>query len=266
MTRRKFLKNLAASGFVSGWTPELWSAMPVRPAEQTILLGGTAFALGMALARPTETLVVERGVVLAPEFTLTAGFSRLGAATSEIGRELCAQARRCGLLQGDRIELPPFSDFLASFFSLRGGRCLLETELISVERQNGSWQVGFFPLAIGGLVMTEAADFLDTTDLAWRNLGLDAVSSRHLGAMAREGDIAVELPAATTWREGRLRLFEEAERKMGRTIISEYAAFKTRYVDSKVGRRMSAGYWWNPSAQYGTFMEAFEAGYAWTMM
>ena len=86
MNRREFLKRGVIAGVVAAFSPEAFaSALTQGQGRKTLILGGSAFALGYALSHPEETVVLERGILLAPEFSATGDYAEPGAAKSPLG-------------------------------------------------------------------------------------------------------------------------------------------------------------------------------------
>lgn len=269
MDRREFLKCGAMAGAVTVFSPAAFAAaLAEGNRRKTLILGGSAFALGYALAHPGEAVILERGILLAPEFAATGDYAEPGEARSPLGRELLADMEKCGLLRGGRVELPPLSDFLSEFFASHGGRVFLNAELVSVETpRRGSFRLGIFGSAYTGVKTFTVDGFLDTTPTGWRDLGADAVKAKIFRAITDRGTFAAELPADADWHRARLALNEAfARRGDGAKILAETNGFEYSYGGAKVERKTSAGFVWKPSAQYSTLLDAFEEGVAWNTM
>ena len=269
MNRREFLKRGVIAGVVAAFSPQaLASALAQGQGRKTLILGGSAFALGYALAHPEDTVVLERGILLAPEFSATGDYAAPGAARSPLGRELLAGLEKNGLLRDGKVELPPLADFLSEFFASHGGRAFLNAELVSVETPHrGSFRLGIFGSAYTGVKTFAVERFFDTTPTGWRDLGADAVKAKFFRAITDRGAFAAELPADADWHRARLALHEEfARRGDGARILAEANGFEYSYGGAKVERKTSAGFVWKPSAQYSTLLDAFEEGAAWNTM
>ena len=269
MNRREFLKRGVIAGVVAAFSPEAFAAaLAGGQGRKTLVLGGSAFALGYALAHHAETVVLERGILLAPEFAATGDYAAPGAARSPLGRELLAALETSGLLRDGKVELPPLADFLSEFFASHGGRAFLNGELVSVETpRRGSFRLGIFGSAYTGVRTFTVDRFFDTTPTGWRDLGADAVKGKVFRAITDRGTFAAELPADADWHRARIALNEAfARRGDGAKILAETNGFAYSYGGAKIERKTAAGFVWKPSAQYRTFMEAFEEGAAWNMM
>ncbi len=269
MDRREFLKCGAVAGVVAAFSPDSFAAALAQgQGRKTLILGGSAFALGYALAHPDEAVVLERSILLAPEFSATRDYAEPGAARSPLGRELLAALEKCGLLRDGWVELPPLADFLSEFFASHGGRAFLNAELVSVETpRRGSFRLGIFGSAYTGVKTFSVDRFFDTTPTGWRDLGADAVRAKIFRAITDRGTFAAELPADADWHRARLALNEEfARRGGGARILAETNGFEYSYGGAKVERKTSAGFVWKPSAQYSTLLDAFEEGVAWNTM
>ena len=215
MNRREFLKRGVIAGVVAAFSPEAFaSALAQGQGRKTLVLGGSAFALGYALSHPNETVVLERGILLAPEFSATGDYAEPGAAKSPLGRELLAALEKCGLLMDGKVELPPLADFMSEFFAAHGGRAFLNAELVSVETpRRGSFRLGIFGSAYTGVKTFTVDSFLDTTPTGWRDLGADAVKAKVFRAITDRGAFAAELPADADWHRARIALHEEFARR-----------------------------------------------------
>ena len=269
MNRREFLKRGVIAGVVAAFSPQaLAAALAQGQGRKTLILGGSAFALGYALAHPEDTVVLERGILLAPEFSATGDYAAPGAARSPLGRELLAALEKNGLLRDGKVELPPLADFLSEFFASHGGRAFLNAELVSVETPHrGSFRLGIFGSAYTGVRTFSVERFFDTTPTGWRDLGADAVKAKVFRAITDRGAFAAELPADADWHRARIALHEEfARRGDGARILAEANGFEYSYGGAKVERKTSAGFVWKPSAQYRTLLDAFEEGAAWNTM
>ena len=269
MNRREFLKCGAIAGVVAAFSPQaIAAALAERKGRRTLILGGSAFALGYALSHHAETVVLERGILLAPEFSATGDYAEPGEARSPLGRELLAALEKCGLLRGGKVELPPLADFLSEFFASHGGRAFLNAELVSVETpRRGSFRLGIFGSAYTGVKTFTVDRFFDTTPTGWRDLGADAVKAKIFRAITDRGAFAAELPADADWHRTRLALHEEFERRGdGARLLAEANGFEYSYGGAEIERKTSAGFVWKPSAQYSTLLEAFEEGVKWNTM
>ena len=269
MNRREFLKCGAIAGVVAAFSPQAFAAALAEGKDRrTLILGGSAFALGYALSHHAETVVLERGNLLAPEFSATGDYAEPGEARSPLGRELLAALEKCGLLRGGKVELPPLADFLSEFFASHGGRAFLNAELVSVETpRRGSFRLGIFGSAYTGVKTFTVDSFLDTTPTGWRDLGADAVKAKIFRAITDRGAFAAELPADADWHRARLALHEEFERRGdGARLLAEANGFEYSYGGAEIERKTSAGFVWKPSAQYSTLLEAFEEGVKWNTM
>jgi hypothetical protein len=269
MNRREFLKRGVIAGVVAAFSPQaLAAALEQGQGRKTLILGGSAFALGYALAHPEDTVVLERGILLAPEFSATGDYAAPGAARSPLGRKLLAALEKCGLLRDGKVELPPLADFLSEFFASHGGRAFLNAELVSVETPHrGSFRLGIFGSAYTGVRTFSVERFFDTTPTGWRDLGADAVKAKFFRAITDRGAFAAEVSSDADWHRARLALHEEfARRGDGASILAEANGFEYSYGGAKVERKTSAGFVWKPSAQYSTLLDAFEEGAAWNTM
>lgn len=265
MNRRDFLKLSSAGGIVTLFGRDAFSAaLGADRKSKTIVFGGSAFALGFALAHPEDVLVLERGMHLAPEFACTCGQTVAGVAKTPLGRELLARLAESHILVDGVLELPPLADFLSVFFADHGGKAFMNVELAAVEKAFGGWNLRTYGVGDGFLDFS-AGRFLDTTDTGWRELGAVAVTGKRFGGIAKDGYFTVDLPPDADWRTARLALYDAWE-KTGKTpdeLLAEVNAMRCMYGGGRIVRRMKAGYAWVPSAQFPTLVEAFEEGLLW---
>ena len=264
MERREFIGLCAAAGAVSFFDAGSFAAaLKDGTAKKTLVLGGGAYALGYALARPTRTLVLERGIHLAADFALAGDPGAPGVPTTPLGRELLAALMDCGIVSGGRMESAPLADFMAEFFAAHGGKLFMAAELVDVKPATGGWTVS---ICGGGTGAAEFAvgDVLDTTDVGWRNVGTDLIASKCFSAVTDKGHFAIDLPATAGWREARLRLYDTVDGNGflpdGSRLLAETGVLKCRYRDGRIRRRTPLGFPWVPSMQFGSFIEAFEEG------
>ena len=265
VARRDFLKIASAGALSGSFAPSLFAAaMSPSPRLKTLVIGGTAFSLGFAAARPGRCVIVERGIHLAPEFSQVGDWGELGDATSECGREMADSIRSAGLVTDGRLELPPLSDFLHRHVEEMGLSVFCNVELVSFKRNAG----GFRALVCGGgssgLCEANAASLLDATPVGWRDCGMEEVEARTFSAVTADGIVSVTLPANATRREARMKLWGRLESPDGRVKpLAEANELGTVYRRSGaevVRREVAEGWKWIPSAQFGTFMSAFEEG------
>lgn len=267
MTRRDFLTTGVAGGICALFDARLFAAATAGAEPPTLVLGGTAFALGVALANPARTVVLERGIHLAPEFSLTGDWADPGEPTTPLGKELLAALAKDGLITDGKLELPPLSDFLQGFFADHGGRAFFNAELAYI-RRTGGVRACIYGGGAAGLDLFAAGQILDTTDIGWRDRGMRDVASKSFSAITDRGLFTVALGAEADWREARLKLYEAfGAQGNGAKLLAENNAIRCRYKETvgKVRRRFADGVTWIPSAQYSTFIRAFEEGFQWNL-
>lgn len=261
MNRRDFIASGLALSLAS--TPWRLCAEALRPQTiRRLVLGSGAYGLGYALARPRETLVIERGIFPAPEFTLTGEPDTLAPPTTPIGNDLNRALLDAGILKDTRLQLPPLADFLLDFFLARGGNLLLECEL--VPNTTTPWS----PLllsATGDLVQTDLpiATILDTTDLGWRQKPI--LKGKRFSALAPQTHCTVDLPPEATWRQARLALHQKRE-SLGLDLptFAEAGCLRPLYAQTHIRhpqKDLPVPCQWIPSAQFPDLMTAFEKGY-----
>ncbi len=227
----------------------------------TAVLGGGAFAIGFALAHPQKTIIIERGIHLCADVALTADFAEVGTPSTSLGHELYDKLVAEGLVADGKVECPPLADFMATFFVEHKGTALANAELVDLQKTNNGWKARLYGGGSTGICDMSFANFLDTTDVGWRNIGKDAIAGRRFGAIMDKGYFSVDLPATTDWHEARLKLYDSLEQQAKDSrIFAEASAMKCLYKTTRIDRMTQDGYRWIPSAQFPTLMDAFEEG------
>ena len=110
----------------------------------------------------------------------------------------------------------------------------------------------------------EAASLLDTTSIGWRDCGLGEVESRTFSAVTMSGLVQVTLPANATRREARLKLWDRVGQLKGGekpfAEVNELGTVYRRKSGGTISKKVDGDWTWIPSAQFATFMSAFEEG------
>lgn len=238
--------------------------MTPSPRPKTLVLGGTAFGLGVAVANPGRCVVIERSLHLAPEFSQVGDWGELGEAASEQGVALAEAIKSAGLVSDGRLELPPLSDFLHQYASEKGVSFFCCTELVSFRRGPSACRAVVCGGGSSGMCEVEAASLLDTTSTGWRDCGLGEVESRTFAAVTMSGLVSVALPASATRREARLKLWDKVEQSKGGekplAEVNELGTVYRRESGGTIKKKIDGNWTWIPSAQFATFMSAFEEG------
>jgi len=293
MKRRTFLKVSAAGVGVTVFRAEaLAAALGGEKAKpRTLVLGGSAFACGLALAHPEEVLVLERGIHLAPEFALAYDPPDAGTPKTDIGRGVCVDLEGCGILSGGKLHHPPLADYFTDLMTRRGCSLLLNAETTEIERVKDGFRVTV--CATDGLSFFTVGKVIDTTPEGWRGAGRDAVRAkaltatlqgklpdgeaelRTLGAVIRKGVfpdewlLRVELPAAADWHDARLKLHAAWEALKPRCpqlkLAAEAGALACTYGGERIRRPGANGIVWAPGAQFENLMAALEEGLSWNL-
>ena len=238
--------------------------MTPSPRPKALVLGGTAFGLGVAVANPGRCVVIERSLHLAPEFSQVGDWGELGEAATERGRVLAEAIRTVGLVSDGRLELPPLSDFLHQYASEKGVSFFCCTELVSFRRGLSACRAVVCGGGSSGLCEVEADALLDTTSIGWRDCGLGEVESRTFSAVTKSGLVQVTLPANATRREARLKLWDRVGQLKGGekpfAEVNELGTVYRRKSGGTISKKVDGDWTWIPSAQFATFMSAFEEG------
>ena len=263
--RRGFLKAASAGALALSFDPALFAAaMSGKYGPKTLVFGGTAFGLGVAVANPGRCVVIERSLHLAPEFSQVGDWGELGEAASEQGKALAEAIRSVGLVTDGRLELPPLSDFLHHYAAEKGVPFFCCTELVSFKSSADACRAVVCGGGSAGVCEVEAASLLDTSSVGWRDCGLGEVESRTFAAVTLSGHVSVTLPANATRREARLKLWEKIQPlKGGEKPLAEVNELGTVYRRESGGtikKKIDGNWTWIPSAQFPTFMSAFEEG------
>lgn len=265
VSRRGFFKSASAGALALSFdTSLLAAAMTPSPRPKALVFGGTAFGLGVAVANPGRCVVVERSLHLAPEFSQVGDWGSLGDASTEMGGALAEAMRSAGLVSDGRLELPPLSDFLHQYASEKGVSFFCCTELVSFRRGANACRAVVCGGGSSGMCEVEAASLLDTTSTGWRDCGLGEVESRTFAAVTMSGLVSVALPASATRREARLKLWDKVEQPKGGekplAEVNELGTVYRRKSGGTISKKVDGDWTWIPSAQFATFMSAFEEG------
>lgn len=237
--RREFIAGGAA----------LFSAAALRaaaPEGKTVLVGASAKACGMALADPAGTLILERGIHPAPEFTLSLDPETAGTPRSSVGKEFAEILEKEGVLENGRLYHQPMSYFLSDFLTKRGVRVLYSAEYVRHVKSGDG--VSVTACGNAGPVSFAAARAIDV-----RPGKVLAIS----GVLAKKGPsletrlFRVPLPPDADWTRARLAL---ADAWMGRK--AEFPGFDLVEEAGALAR----------DTGYPDFFSAFEEGLAWTGM
>ena len=263
-SRRSFVSLALAGGVGTIFDSRLFASAVGPAGDKTILFGASAFALGVALAHPERTVIVERGIHLAPEFSQVGDWTDLGQPKTEEGRRLMAALAGAGLLKEGRLELPPLSDFLQTHLASRGLSAFFNAELVGFAKGKATVYGG----GASGLTRVSVARLLDTTSVGWKNRGLGDVDARTFSAITNRGLHTVRLAPDADFRAARIKLYDDfAANGKGAKILAETNALGCVYRDPtrRIVRSFAADETWVPSAQFPTFMDAFEGGLAWNL-
>ncbi len=293
MKRRTFLKLSAAGAGVTLFRADALAAAlgEGQGKPKTLVLGGSAFACGLALAHPEEVLVLERGLHLVPEFALAYDPIEPGKPKTDLGRSLCGELEGYGILSGGKLHHPPLADYFTDLMTRRGGHLFLNAETTEIERVPDGFRVTV--CATDGLSSFTAEKVIDTTPEGWRGTGRSAVRAKALtatlqgklpageaelrapGAVIRKGVfpdewlLRVDLPAAADWHDARLKLHAAWEalkpRCPGLKLAAEAGALARTYGGERIRRPGADGIAWVPGAQFGDLMKALEEGLAWNL-
>ena len=293
MKRRTFLKLSAAGVGVTVFRAEALAAALAagKGKQKTLVLGGSAFACGLALAHPEEVLVLERGIHLVPEFALAYDPLEPGKPKTDLGRRICGELEGFGILSSGKLHHPPLADYFTDLMTQRGCNLLLNAETMEIERARGGFHVTV--CATDGLSSFTAANVIDTTPEGWRDAGRSAVRAKAFtatlqgklpngkeelrapgtvilkGVFPDEWLLRVELPAAVDWHDARLKLHAAWEalkpRCPGLKLAAEAGALACTYGGEPIRRPGANGIDWAPGAQFGNLVTALEEGLSWNL-
>lgn len=262
----------------------------------TVVLGASAFACGMALCAPGRVCILERGILLAPEYTAALHRPVLSAAQTDAGRRLRRELSERGIAVGDRVHLPPVADVLALLLTECRAQMLLQCETVDMVAEADGYLLKV--MATDGIGQLRARRIVDTTPEGFRSAGVDAIARRaicaallghaaaplpeqpiptevgqvtvYTGALPDEYLIRLELPRDAGFGEARRRLhraFRSAAPRLPGLLFGAEAVAMVNEYDGAVCRSMSpaegAPFDWIPSGQYGDLIEALEEGCTW---
>ena len=257
---------------------------------ETLILGGSAFACGMASRDPGKCLILERGILLVPEFASAQYPLSVSSPRTQTGKQILRELERRGIVSGKKIHPPPLSAYFIRWMHEKKCRLLFNSELIDVTRSGKDTSAEIF--CIDGQNTIRAEQIIDTTAEGWRNRGRDLIRGKALcaavcgtishlpaggelrcasfstGHLPGEHLLRVDVPADATWHEARLRLhdiFRYLQKRNPRLALGGEATFLVyEYEDAgTIRRRMEDGILWIPSAQYKDPVTAFEEGLQW---
>ena len=257
---------------------------------ETLILGGSAFACGMASRNPGKSLILERGILLIPEFASALHPVSVPVPRTQTGKQILRELERRGIAGGEKIHPPPLSAYFIHWMHRKKCRILFNCELLDVVRSGKD--AGAEVFCIDGQNTIRAQRIIDTTAEAWRNRGREFIRGKFLcaalcgtishvpadgelrcasfsaGILPGEHLLRVDVPADATWHEARLRLhdiFRHLQKRNPRLTLGGEAAFMGYEYedDGPVRRTTEDGILWIPSAQYKNPVTAFEEGLQW---
>lgn len=292
MKRRTFIKLSTTTTAATLLQRESFAAAfnAVSPNERVVVIGASAFACGMALANPSRVFIIERGIHVAPEYSLSYSPMEAGIPTMEVSREIGKGASESGILSGNKLHHPPLSDYLATFLAQRKLNMLMHTEVIECRTVAGRSEVTLH--ATDGRTTLDANRIIDTTPLGWKNSGLSFLRSKALSATLR-GELAeeklkaisttaiskgvfpdewlfrVEMPADFDWHKARLMLQSKWQEQQADLpdfkLLAEAGEFSYHYNSNEIlCKRNNLGYW-IPGAQFSNLIAAIEEGLKWNL-
>jgi len=293
MKRRKFLKLSAVGAGVTMFRADVFADALCSGAgkQKTLVLGGSAFACGLALAHPEEVIVLERGIHLVPEFALTYDPLEAGTPETDIGRYICGELESCGILSSSKLHHPPLADYFTDFMTQRGCNLFLNAETTEIERVREGYRVTV--CATDGLSSFTADNVIDTTPEGWRGIGRSEVRAKSFtatlqgklpdgkdelcvpgavisrGVFPDEWLFRVELPAGEEWHGARLKLHDVWDSLKSQCPelkpMAEAGALACSYGDERITRAAANGITWVPGAQFKNVFTALEEGLSWNL-
>ncbi len=245
-------------------------AMPIA------VLGATAAGIGAALARPEETVLLESGMLLAPEYVASLNIRRFQKPS---GRDqamgLYAQCQSLGLLDAaGHPHVFPLPSLLAQRLLDSNADVRLCAMLTRAERLDEGWLLTYFDAE--GFHTLKARELLDTREQPSGRRSLCAMlagsgTRPHLpestGASllqgALPGEFALKLPVSAEWPMARaaLRDFWRKFQPEGWQIASVAPCYAYDYEAPVVGLGPDGRHQCVSSA-FGDLMSAFEGGIA----
>jgi hypothetical protein len=295
--RRAFIAGSGAAGLALRFGP-IW-AQEVKKRDgvhiladcDTVFLGASAFAVAAASIKPANSLIIERNLSPASEFSGALQPNVLAGEESDVAREIRAHIEAEGLAAQGLCHTPPISDIVCSFILKKKINIFLNAEIIAVRSRNGGYEIRL--IGSDGHSAVRCRRIVDTTPSAWKDAGLNEIQAKYLsatlignpqcelsrfasqdwelftGALEGETYFRVRLPHNIGWTDARLRLHETFERfrasnggcfKMG----AEATEFGYAYHLPKVVKRIGVNWDWIPGAQYANLIAALNGGASWS--
>ncbi|NMA45447.1 MAG: hypothetical protein GX945_02690 [Lentisphaerae bacterium] len=254
-----------------------------------LVIGGTMLGCGLAMADPTGTLLVERGMVLGYDFSAALHQPSCPDATTPAGRELAEAMVAWGLFVDGRVHLPPVADLLATRLHEQSCRVLLYTEVMKIAAgDGGGWLVTLWNR--DGMSTVAAEHIVDSTSEGVGHTLAQGVPLRKSicgamvatvagapppespeperwccvrGALPDELTLKVALPMDAGWPQARQALHDTWAELRGRglardwQLAAEAGAIACEY-SAPINREVEPSWHWRPSASYGSLMAAYE--------
>lgn len=160
----------------------------------TIALGAGAFACGMALRNPEKTCILERGILMASEYTAALHRPVSSEPKEPEGEYLMEILRKRGFCLANKLHLPPVADAIAELLFKRRCHVYLNTEILDVSGSSGDFCVTAWTTE--GITAFHAEQIVDTMPAAWDGSGRHRISGRALcAALVRISQSTSPLPA-----------------------------------------------------------------------
>lgn len=254
---------------------------------EVVFIGGSAFSCGGAFSRGERAVILERGIALASEFTLTLNKTKMSVPTTENGAELYNTLSEKGLLKNGAVHLPPVSDVFAEMTAKIGCRAFLDCEIIGIDKKEDIYEISFF--SCDGENTIYAENIIDTTDKGLKNSGEQYITGQFLcgavlgstenltdgknyffvrGLFSDEIIFVCKIPPLTDYHTARIIFHEEWKQahinNPNLRLISQ--AQKMSYEYAKNAEIISGkNYKWIPSGRFCDIMKAFEEGIRWNL-
>lgn len=245
-------------------------------------IGGSAFSCGGAITYGDQAVILERNIVLAPEFAITLNKTKISEAVTEDGVELYKELLRKGLLKNGIVHLPPVSDILAILMAKKKCNVVLDCEIVSINKKNDVYEILFW--ACDGLNTIYAENIIDTTERGFMDVGNKYIVKQFLcgavkgntkklndgenyffikGLFDDEIIFVCKIPPRTDYHDARMIFHDEWKKarlnNADLCLISEALKMSYEYVEN-AGLIVDNNYRWIPSGRYEDIMQAFEEG------
>jgi hypothetical protein len=224
---------------------------------ELLIVGATALAVGIAQANKSQSIaVIEPGFTVAPEFSAAMKTSPLTSPKSEAANELLNEMKQREAIFEDGEWLPAVSPILAKRLLDSGADCYFFAMPTKIEKSEDKYNISF--TAYGVESSFTASRVIDTTSefLTRSFFGADKINAGYnLNYFTADSNRKItrrSLPCPDgDIASARLSLIEGRSDSDKLIMIASELDVSPEVYDSDI---------WKPSAAYGNFLEAYDAG------